>query len=382
MACLSVFPIAAFAATLEIGYVEIEDDLRYDQTLAYAGLMLKPGGRPFGGAKLAVSDGAFQGKTVGLDFRLYRQTAKDGKGLVTLVEKLRRDRNIQIFLVDAPAAAVDELAQATRLKDFVLFNVSAQEDDLRGRACQAHLFHTIPSDAMLADALAQFLAAKKWRKVLVLQGPATGDEVMVAAFARAAKRFGVEIIDRRPFVLSNDPREREANNIALLTGDADYDVVLTADSDGEFGRSVPYQILKPRPVVGTSGLSALAWHWSWERNGAPQLTRRFDRQESRRMQSTDWAAWIAARAVMDAAVRSGSVEVTDILKFLRSDQLALDGFKGPALNFRAWDNQLRQPIFLASDNWVAASAPLSGFLHASHTLDSLGVDKPESSCRF
>ena len=33
------------------------------------------------------------------------------------------------------------------------------------------------------------------------------------------------VLDTRPFELSNDPRNREQNNVALITGGADYDVV-------------------------------------------------------------------------------------------------------------------------------------------------------------
>lgn len=372
---------AARAATLAIGYVELVDDPRYEANWAYAGLLLQPGGRPFAGAQLAVGESAFLGDSVGIKFSIAREAAKDAAGLAAAVEKLRA-RNIRFFLVDAPEAMLAELAKSTKGKDLALFNISVKADGLRGGACQAHLFHTLPSDAMLADALAQFLAAKKWRRVLILEGAAAEDARSVAAFVRAAKRFGLDIADRRKFVVGNDPREREANNIALLTGDADYDVVMVADSDGEFGRMVPYQTLKARPVVGTSGLSPTAWHWSWERHGAPQLTRRFERQENRRMQGADWAAWVAAKALIEAAVRTSSVEYAAISGYLRGDALALDGFKGPALSFRPWDNQLRQPILLATDNWVAERAPLSGFLHAVNTLDSLGVDRAESGCRF
>ena len=53
-------------------------------------------------------------------------------------------------------------------------------------------------------------------------------------------KFGLEIADRRPFELTNDPRRRELSNVALLTGGVDYDVVYVADAVGEFARFVPY----------------------------------------------------------------------------------------------------------------------------------------------
>ena len=56
------------------------------------------------------------------------------------------------------------------------------------------------------------------------------------AFAQAAKRFGLSIAATRDFIVSNDPRHRDQDNIALLTGDASYDVVYVADTDGTFAR--------------------------------------------------------------------------------------------------------------------------------------------------
>ena len=124
---------------------------------------------------------------------------------------------------------------------------------------------------MLTDAIGQYLASKKWNEILVLQGPLPEDQALVDALQRSAKRFGADIVDVRPFLLTNDPRLRDQSNVALLTAGDDYDVVYVADTDGEFGRYVPYETNAPRPVVGTTGLVAEAWHWSWERQGAPQV---------------------------------------------------------------------------------------------------------------
>jgi hypothetical protein len=41
---------------------------------------------------------------------------------------------------------------------------------------------------------------------------------------------------------------------------------------------------------------------------------------------------------------------------------------------------LRQPILLATRNAVVDLAPVEGFLHQRHHLDSLGVDEGEFRC--
>jgi len=145
---------------------------------------------------------------------------------------------------------------------------------------------------------------------------------------------------------------------------------------------VPYQTSAPRPVVGSEGLVASAWHWTWERHGAPQLNQRFERQAGRPMQDADWAAWAAVKAIVEAAVRTESTALVPVAVYLRGADLALDVYKGAPASFRAWDNQLRQPILLHTHNAVIERAPLPGFLHPSEYMDTLGPDAPESACRF
>ncbi len=368
--------------TLTIGVLEANWGGRYDDAKAYARILLRPVGRPARGAEAGVDEVNRTGRLLGFRFELARRETRSGDELVAALNGLYAKDGVRLFLLDAPDAAVAALARATAGRDLLLFNVAARGEALRGRDCQPNLFHTIASDAMRMDGLAQYLAARKWRKVLVLEGPLAGDKVLARAFARAAKRFGLKIVATRPFVLSNDPRERERNNIALLTGGVRYDAVFVADGDGEFARYVPYQTARPRPVVGAAGLAAGGWHWSWERHGAPQLNRRFEKRAKRRMQEADWAAWAAIKAIAEAAVRTGSLAPRRIALHLKSGEMVLDGYKGAPLDFRPWNLQLRQPIFLFTHNAVIARAPLRGFLHPTNRLDTLGLDREESACKF
>jgi ABC transporter substrate binding protein (PQQ-dependent alcohol dehydrogenase system) len=263
----------------------------------------------------------------------------------------------------------------------MVFNTGLPDDELRGAMCAANLLHTYPSRSMLSDALAQYLAARNWRKVLVLQGPEAGDAAMGAALERSAKRYGLKLVQKKPFKLTGDPRERNLGNVRLLTSDREHEVVAVMDDDGEFARTVPYATQWPRPVVGANGLVAQAWHPQWERNGGPQLSRRFFKLAQRPMQGHDWAAWAAGMAVAAVLVENPKATVAQQLKALRSDAVFVDGFKGPRLSFRPWDGQLRQPVFLSHADGVAGTAPLEGVLHPKEVMDTLGVDEQESSCK-
>jgi ABC transporter substrate binding protein (PQQ-dependent alcohol dehydrogenase system) len=71
-----------------------------------------------------------------------------------------------------------------------------------------------------------------------------------------------------------------------------------------------------------------------------------------------------------------------VLEALKTQEATLDVYKGNPASFRPWDNQLRQPILLATTDSVIARAPLDRFLHQRNVLDTLGVDQPETRCRF
>ena len=379
---LAAAPSAGAAAQeLVIGYVALKKDPRYTLKRTYARYLTEALGSPYVGAKVAIEESKFVGSAVGVEFKLKRRRAKSPAALARAALAFA-DAGVNYVLVDAPADLVDEVARATKDRDVLLFNVSARDDVLRREQCQSHLLHVIPSHAMITDALVQYLISKKWREVLVLTGPRPEDAQLTAAFNRSAKRFGVKVVEQRPFVLSNDPREREKNNVALLTAGADYDVVFVADTDGEFARDVPYQTVQPRLVVGSEGLAASGWHWAWERHGAPQLEKRFQKKARRPMRDLDWATWMAVKAVVEAVLRTEGGDFAAVRDYLLGDEIVLDGFKGNRLNFRPWNRQLRQPLLLITHNWVVDRAPLRGFLHQTNNLDTLGFDERDTRCEL
>jgi ABC transporter substrate binding protein (PQQ-dependent alcohol dehydrogenase system) len=372
---------SAEPTTVTFGYLSIQDDPRYAQLETYANIVLRPAIDPFAGAETALREGRILGRALGAKFALERVEGTSADDLMAGLEQLY-DSGTRFFLIDAPGDIVAAVADRTRDRDLLLINVSATDDALRGEQCAPQLLHTAPSLAMLTDAMAQYAALKDWRQILLLQGPLAADQVLADAFEHSATRFGGKIVARRQFVPTNDPRQRELNNIVLLTTGEDYDAVFVADTDGEFGRYFPYQVALPRPVIGSVGLVADAWHWAFERYGAPQLNQRFERIADRRMTGPDWSAWAAVRVVIEAIARSKSTELDVVEGYLRGDQLSFDMYKGVPGSFRDWDNQLRQPILLHTHDAVIERAPIERFLHPTNYLDTLGADRPESSCHF
>jgi ABC transporter substrate binding protein (PQQ-dependent alcohol dehydrogenase system) len=371
---------AAARDRLTIGFLGLQNDSRYDDNRVYARIELRPRGDPLDGAKMAVEDMKIVSDARGFDVNLDpRKGGDDAELLAAATDMVAKGQ--RYIVLDLPDERVQALATAMEGQPVTLLNATAPAMALR-TACHANLLHTSASDRMLADALVQYLRQQDWTRILMLVGKETRDADIASTFRAAAERMRLTIVDQRSFDLSTAPENRDKNNIRLLTGSRpDYDVVYLADSDGEFGRYVPYQTVLPRPVVGTTGLTPLEWHWSLERYGAPQVNSRFELiAGQRRMAWQDWSVWAATRAVITAAAKSRDQSPEGILAYLKSDRFRLDGSKGVSQNFRPWNGQMRMPILLATHNAIIDIAPLDGFMHQTNTLDTLGTDKLEFAC--
>jgi ABC transporter substrate binding protein (PQQ-dependent alcohol dehydrogenase system) len=161
----------------------------------------------------------------------------------------------------------------------------------------------------------------------------------------------------------------------------DYDVLVVADENGQFGDYLPYRTWDARLIAGTQGLVPTSWHPALEQWGATQIQNRFLRLANRPMRALDYNVWVAIRSVGEAAARTRTLTANDIIDYLRSDAFELAAFKGRKLSYRSWNGQLRQPILLATPKLTVTVSPQPGFLHQMSELDTLGSDKPESACK-
>lgn len=367
-----------------IGYYDLEKDIRYDEWGVHpvdirskTNQLYK---RPLAGAKLGLKDIKPFQRMAKVKFKLMDMRIKNIDTAADEILNHIHENNIKIVLLDFPASELINIVSKISDLNIAVINISSKNNELRSFNCNKNLFHTIPSERMLTDSLAQYLSDKKWRKVLILTGPLEIDKAKSASFIESAKQFGLKIVDNRSFLLGNDPRARDQNDLDFLTGSAKYDAVYISDTHGEFSYKVPFATHIPSTVLGSSGLTPRAWHWSYLRHGAPQVHGRFERMNKRRMTEEDWAAWVGMRAIAEALVRFKNNENFSFQDAFVSEEFKLDGSKGPVLNFRKWNRQLRQPIMLSTDNWVTSIAPLESFVHRVNNLDTIGIDSKTSKC--
>jgi ABC transporter substrate binding protein (PQQ-dependent alcohol dehydrogenase system) len=242
---------------------------------------------------------------------------------------------------------------------------------------------------MLADALAQYLIWKQWRKWFLVTGSHPEDKLWADAMKRAGGRFGAKFVEERIFEDRGGAR-RSDSGVALVqkqipsfTQNAPaYDVLIAADESAVFADYLPYRTWDPRPVAGSAGLVATSWDASNEQWGATQLQQRFERAFARPMSPLDMNGWTAARMIGEAASHGAAGDAAAMKTFFLSKDFALAAFKGQKLTLRDWNLQLRQPILLSDGRNVVSVSPQEGFMHQFSELDTLGYDRPESRCRL
>lgn len=334
------------------------------------------------GAELGIADSNAAGRFVGLSFALKSTVVEPEADIRAAFAAMAREEAPRFVVVDAPAEDVLALTDSEEGKGVAFLNVGAPDTRLRDADCRSGLLHVLPSRDMLADALLELLVFKRWTRILLVSGPGPADRLYAEALRRSARKFGARIVAETSFdARGADLRDSALREFVTVTRGPEHDVVAVADEADEFGANLVYNTASPRPVVGTHGLSPAAWGRPVEAWAAVQLQGRFRKLAGRSMTSVDYAGWMAAHAVGEAAIQLKSSDPAAVRARLLSPAFEVGGFKGRLLSFRAWNGQLRQPIFVLWPGAVVAAAPVEGFLHKRTELDTLGLDQPESACR-
>jgi len=333
------------------------------------------------GGRMAIKDNNTTGRFLKQHFEL-REVVVPLDGDVVSSFKDLVNAGYRHIVVRLPADTLVALADLPEASDVMIYNAGASNDSLRKEHCPANVLHTIPSHAMKADALAQYLVWKRWPDWFLVVGQRDGDKLFAAAIKRAANRFGGKIVAEKQWEFGPDARRTAQREVPIFTQDIDYDVLIVADEIGEFGEYLIYRTWEPKLVAGTQGMVPTSWHRVHEQWGAAQLQSRFLKAFGRNMTEIDYAVWAAVRSIGEAATRTQSIDFQEIVDYIRSPEFALAGFKGQKLTFREWNGQLRQPVLLVAPKSLISVSPQEGFLHQSSELDTLGYDRPESDCRL
>jgi ABC transporter substrate binding protein (PQQ-dependent alcohol dehydrogenase system) len=357
-------------------------------------LDVEPKDAGIAGAEMAIEENNAGGRLLGDNYSLDVVIAESPEEALEAAQKLL-DSGHNYIVADASAETLVKLADWAKGKDVLFFNIRATDVSLRQENCRTNVMHVVPDRFMLADALAQYLITKKWTDWLLVHGSTPGDLAYADAVKRAAERFGANIVDVREYKdisggrrddVGTIPPGKQASLGAALAATSDYQIIVVADEEQQFGPFMPYRGGgDARPVAGTTGLIATTWSPGHEKWGATQANNNFEKDFNRLMLPIDHQAYIATRTIGEAVSRNTGSDFATVAAFIHGPELQLAPFKGIKQQYRPWDGQFRQPILIATDKVPVSVSPQKGFPHASHPeieVDTLGIDEPESRCKM
>lgn len=376
--CVSTFTIGVKATQLNVNIAYLQ--LTGPDKPVLSNILPEPADSGLRGAELGIEDSNTTGKFLKHNYILKPFVSTDFEEIKRTVTRWLNENETFLYVLDMPAKELVELSKILAGYNTLAFNAGSRENSLRTDACLPGMLHTVPSDAMLADALGQWLIFRQWKRWLLIVGNEPADLAFAQSVQRTAKRYGAKIVAEKQWTFDTDLRRTAQSEMPLFTQTPEYDVVIVADVAGDFGEYVLYNTWYPRPVAGSQGLTPVAWHRVVEQWGAAQLQSRFESLAGRWMNSADYSAWAAVRSIAEAVTKTQTIAADKILDFINSDNFQLAAFKGRKLSYRPWSGQLRQPIPLVHPRSLVAQAPMEGFLHPLTDLDTLGFDQPESHC--
>jgi ABC transporter substrate binding protein (PQQ-dependent alcohol dehydrogenase system) len=338
------------------------------------------------GAQLGAEDDNATGRFLNQRYTLLDKTVGENDDPVAAMNALA-DQGASFIVTSLDADTLLKTADAAKARGVTLINAFAIDERLREQDCRANVIHVAPTRSMLADGLAQYLIWKKWRKWLLITGSHDNDKLFADALRHAATRFGAKIVEERVFKDNGGARRTDSGvaeiqqQMPVVTqGAPDHDVLVAADESEVFAGYLPYRTWDPRPVAGSAGLVPTTWDAGFDQWGAVQLQNRFTKSFQRAMTAHDMQVWTAVRMIGEAAARSSSADAAKMLAYIKSPNFSVAAFKGQKLTLRDWNLQLRQPILLFDGRNTVSVSPQDGFLHQVSTLDTLGLDRPETKC--
>lgn len=372
----SAAAVEVSAAVLRIDYPTLAPISRYDAV---------PEDMGFAGAALADQDNATTGQFLGHSYDTRTVAVPPEEADAALDDLL--SEGVGLFVILAQAEDVTRLTDRASDDGALVFNAAAPDKGLRQEGCRANLLHVAPSRAMLADAVIQFAGWKKWDRLYMVHGSNPSDLALAEAYRRAVAKFGLTLVGEQVFEDTGGSRRTDSGTTQVqrqlpvdLQEAPDHDVLIAADASDVFAPYLTYHQWTPRAVMGSAGLRPVSFNPALEAWGATQFQRRFEDLASRYVREEDYATWLALRVIGEAVTRTGAADPDTVRDYVLSDAFELAAFKGQAVTFRDWNGQMRQPVLLFDGRLTVSVSPQDGYLHQVSPLDTLGIDRPESSC--
>jgi ABC-type branched-subunit amino acid transport system substrate-binding protein len=359
------------------------------------------------GAQLGAEEADVTAGMFGTKVELIIEDATTSDNLLPMARKLMTQEHVSAIVAALDDASTADLSAFCQQAGVVCLNTGARGGELRGEKCQRLTFHVEPDLAMYTHAMGHWLVQnnrKRWQ--FVVSERAFGQEVYLRASRFLQQQGGTEL---GRWVLTQGQADFKDMLARLANGDAEAVVVALRGAQlrhflerykaaglNTLLAGVPLDMFALWQVnsAALQGVWVSAWYHGLERFSARELNRRFSRRFEKPAESFAWANWAAVKLVLEGMLRSGHAGASGLAAYLEGAP-PFDGHKGKALTFRAWNHQLRQPLYVlkAREDKPENARDLLQLMGevppsaapgrpVMDVLDTLGEPKTESRCRL
>ena len=181
-----LFSLSALATLQEtrIGFIAYHPD----QGPVLSNLIPEPENRGFSGAELGLKDNNTTGRFLQQHYTLVSALADTPEQVNQIAQQWLND-GLRILVTDLPQRQLTQLNKLAITYGAIIFNAGSYADELRTRECLSNTLHTLPSRAMLTDALGQWSNARRLKRWLLVWNR---NEAEAIALADELKAQGVD----------------------------------------------------------------------------------------------------------------------------------------------------------------------------------------------
>lgn len=396
----------AAGALTAIGFPAIlraqSDTIRVGHLTPRTGFLGQLGDYGFRASSMAVEEANAAGGVLGRKVELIAEDSVNPGVAVTKAQKLVEQNKVHFILGEISSASALAIADQAQRYKILYLNTGANSDALRGKNCNRYMFHVEGCNTMYTKTIGQWQVANnmiKGTKYYML----TADYAFGHDLARVSTKF---LTENGGTVLQNDlvPTDtpdyssyilkiRQARPAFVYINLAGADQTTFLKQYKEYGLSIPVSggVMDTIPFWG-AGIESISGYWQslWYHGlnvpAAREFARKFNAKHGHPPDNQAWGDYVAIRILLQGVAETKSTDTAKLIEFFEKGA-EFDILKGRKGQFRAWDHQLLQEMYVvkvkdkkdSKDKWdifeVVEVVPKQG-----QSLELIQPTKAENPC--
>jgi branched-chain amino acid transport system substrate-binding protein len=378
------------------------DAIRVGHLTPRTGFLGQLGDYGFRAASMAVDEVNATGGVLGRKVELIAEDSVNPGVAVTKAQKLVEQNKVNFILGEINSASALAIADQAQRYKVLFLNTGANSDALRGKSCNRYMFHVEGCNTMYTKTIGQWQVANnkiKGTKYYML----TADYAFGHDLARVSTKFLTEnggTVVQNDLVPTDTPdyssyilKIRQARPDFVYINLAGTDQTTFLKQYKEYGLAFPVSggVMDTIPFWG-AGVDSLSGFWQslWYHGltvpAAQDFTRKFSAKHGHPPDNQAWGDYVATRILLQGVAETKGTDTAKLIEHFEKGA-EFDILKGRKGQFRAWDHQLLQEMYVvkvkdkkdSKDKWdifeVVEAVPKEG-----QSLELIQPTKEENAC--